>query len=62
MQFLCSAGLVKEGHSRNTNSFVIVSVEWEKFFVEQNLLYLVDGINQTAVSGCHYFFINFGGK
>jgi len=62
MQFLCSAGLVKEGNSRNTNSFVIVSVEWEKFFIEQNLLYLVDGINRTAVSGCRYFFINFGSK
>jgi len=62
MQFLCSTGLVKEWHSRNANSVVIVRAEWEKFFIEQNLFYLVDGINQTAVSGCHYFFINCGSK
>jgi hypothetical protein len=38
MQFLGSAGLVKEGQSRNANSFVIVSAEWEKFFIKQNML------------------------
>jgi hypothetical protein len=62
VEFLCSAGLMKVGHSRNPNSVVVVKAEWDKFIIEQKLFDLVEGINQTAVSNKWHFFINFGSK
>ncbi len=45
IEFLCSAGLLKVGHSRNPNATVVVTSEWEKFIVEEQLTDLVESVN-----------------
>ncbi len=43
--FLGSAGLLKVGHSRNPNATVIVTSEWEKFIVDEQLTDFVKSVN-----------------
>ncbi len=45
IEFLCSAGFLKVGHSRNPNATVVVTSEWEKFIVEEQLADLVESVN-----------------
>jgi hypothetical protein len=53
---------MKVGHSRNATATVVVKAEWEKFVIEENLCNLIEGVNQTSISGMKHFFINIGGK
>ncbi len=62
IQFLCSAGLLKVGNSRNSHSTVVVKAEWDKFIEEEQLSDFTESLNITSVSNKRFYFVNFGRK
>ena len=62
IEFLCSAGFLKVGHSRNANAIVVVAAEWDMFLVEEKLTDILEPVNRTVVGGQRHYFINIGSK
>ncbi len=61
IEFLCLAGLLKVGNSKNPQASVVIQSEWDKF-VEEHLFKLVKTLNRTSLSGKRYYFVHFGKK
>jgi hypothetical protein len=62
VHFLCSIGLLRQGHSRSPNAITIVMAAWDKFIEEELLGDVMETIIKTAVSHTVYYFINYGKK
>lgn len=48
VQFLCSAGLLKVGNSRNPSAAVMIKAEWDKFINEESLSGFVDPLTKLV--------------
>lgn len=62
IDFLCSAGFLKRGHSKYPNAISVVKAEWDAFVVEEGLGDVLEPVNISLVSGKRYPFINLGSR
>jgi hypothetical protein len=62
VDFLCSIGLIRRGHSKSPNAVVVLTAAWDKFIEEEMLGDIMETITKTSVSRTKYYFINYGKK
>jgi hypothetical protein len=56
-EFMCSTGLIKVGHCRNSNATIVIKSEWDKFILEENLHDAMEAVNQASISGQRHFLL-----
>ncbi len=62
VDFLCSIGLLRRGHSKSPNAVVVLTAAWDKFIEEELLGDVMDTITKTSVPRTKYYFVNYGKK
>jgi hypothetical protein len=62
VDFLCSIGLLRHGHSRSPNAITVVTSSWDTFIEEEKLGDIMETITKSTVSRKKCYFINYGKK
>jgi len=60
LQFLCSAGLLKNGPRKD--SYSVLSEQWDLFIVHEKLQDVMENVNKSSPQSQKTFFINYGNK
>lgn len=62
INFLCSLGLLKRGHSRSPDAISVVQKAWDRFVDEELLGDIMEYITKTTVGDTLHYFIHYGKK